>query len=141
MAREETVNKDRFSYEGHWFNGAHIHVGAFVLSKAVSLSSNATKNRFFFGPRAHRLAPFSFSFLRRVALPRFAPPLGRSTCTFDHQVQGQLAQSHGGLVENSLVVSRQHVYRGNVSFIMIPWTIVVGGLIGSNSLRLIEYRL
>lgn len=45
-SRRETVNKDRFSYEGHWFNGAHTRRGAFVLSKAVSLSSNAAKNRF-----------------------------------------------------------------------------------------------
>ena len=120
------MNKDRFSYEGHWFNGAHIHAGAFVLSKAVSLSSNATKNRFFFGPRARRGWPLSLSRFSD-ALPRFAPLLGRSTCTFDHQVQGQHGRQSRIRFSS---VSRQLCHRGNANFIRI-WVTPADGLTGS----------
>lgn len=76
-SRGETVNKDRFSYEGHWFNGAHIHAGAFALPKAVSLSSNAAKNRFLLW--AHRPGPFLLPF----SPPRStADPLALSTTGF-----------------------------------------------------------
>lgn len=62
--------------------------GAFVLSKAVSLSSNAAKNRFLLWagvctPAGPFLLP-SFSPNRG----RLDPRHGRSTCTFDHRVQG-----------------------------------------------------
>lgn len=89
-SRRETVNKDRFSYEGHWFNGAHIRAGAFVLSKAVSLSSNAAKNRFLLWAGVCTPAgPFLLPpFHRTVVAPIHATSHGRSTCTFDHRVQG-----------------------------------------------------
>lgn len=73
-SRGETVNKDRFSYEGHWFNGAHIHAGAFALPKAVSLSSNAAKNRFLLW--AHRPGPFLLPFSPPIHL-HFRPPGSR----------------------------------------------------------------
>ena len=117
------MNKDRFSYEGHWFNGAHIHAGAFVLSKAVSLSSNATKNRFFFGPRARRGWPLSLSRFSD-ALPRSAPLLGRSTCTFDHQVQGQHGR-HSRIRFQATSSSRKRELYSRI------WVTLAGGLIGS----------
>lgn len=116
-SRGETVNKDRFSYEGHWFNGAHIHAGAFALPKAVSLSSNESGQKPFSSlgrvcTQAWPLSPSLFTSIHR-----------RSTCTFDHRVQGHRGSTgfttslrsegiivlriYGSLLANGLIGSRR----------------------------------
>lgn len=74
-SRRETVNKDRFSYEGHWFNGAHIHAGARSFSRRpFHFRRTRPKTVFFFGPAcAHRLAPFSFLLFTEPWSPRSTP--------------------------------------------------------------------
>ena len=76
-SRREAVNKDRFSYEGHWFNGAHIHT---TPGRVRSLEGRFTfvergqKPFSSLGRRVHTGWPLSPSFLFTEPWPPRSTP-------------------------------------------------------------------
>lgn len=85
-SRRETVNKDRFSYEGHWFNGAHIHAGARSFSRRpFHFRRTRPKTVFFWAGVCTPAGPFLLPPFHRTVVASIhatADPLALSTIGF-----------------------------------------------------------